>query len=189
VFCDCGRCFNLLAGDPTQKQEWAWELRDPRCVLRVRSYPISNVATHGRVWLFDDVTAKRDAHDAIEAADKAKSNFLAMMSHELRTPMTGVLGMLDLLLLTMLTPEQAGYVRVMQGSAEGLMQVLNEILDFSKIQSGHLALDIVDFHIGEVLDQVHLETPLCCFYNITVLCSIWQVSLLSFVEQFQIAKV
>jgi signal transduction histidine kinase len=71
----------------------------------------------------------------------------------------GVLGMLDLLLLTMLTPEQAGYVRVMQGSAEGLMQVLNEILDFSKIQSGHLALDIVDFHIGEVLDQVHLETP------------------------------
>jgi len=148
------RCFNLLAGDPTQKQEWAWELRDPRCVLRVRSYPISNVATHGRVWLFDDVTAKRDAHDAIEAADKAKSNFLAMMSHELRTPMTGVLGMLDLLLLTMLTPEQAGYVRVMQGSAEGLMQVLNEILDFSKIQSGHLALDIVDFHIGEVLDQV-----------------------------------
>jgi len=86
----------------------------------------------------------------------------------------GVLGMLDLLLLTMLTPEQAGYVRVMQGSAEGLMQVLNEILDFSKIQSGHLALDIVDFHIGEVLDQVHLETPLYCFYNITVLYSIWQ---------------
>ncbi len=86
----------------------------------------------------------------------------------------GVLGMLDLLLLTMLTPEQAGYVRVMQGSAEGLMQVLNEILDFSKIQSGHLALDIVDFHIGEVLDQVHLETLLCCFYNITVLYSIRQ---------------
>lgn len=68
--------------------------------------------------------------------------------------MAGVLGMLDLLRLTPLTPEQAGFVRVMQGSAEGLMQVLNEILDFSRIQSGHLSLDVVDFHIGELLDQV-----------------------------------
>lgn len=68
--------------------------------------------------------------------------------------MAGVLGMLDLLRLTTLTPEQAGFVRVMQGSAEGLMQVLNEILDFSRIQSGHLSLDVADFHIGELLDQV-----------------------------------
>ena len=69
--------------------------------------------------------------------------------------LAGVLGMLDLLRLTALTPEQAGLVRVMQGSAEGLMQVLNEILDFSKIQSGHLALDNVDFHIGGLLEQVN----------------------------------
>lgn len=67
-----------------------WELKDPRSVLRVRSYPISNLATHGRVWIFDDITRERDAHDAIEAADIAKSQFLAMMSHELRTPMTGM---------------------------------------------------------------------------------------------------
>lgn len=148
------RCFRKLAGSPEQAHEWEWELKDPRSVLRVRSYPVSNVATHGRVWLFDDVTKERDAKDAVEAADKAKSQFLAMMSHELRTPMTGVLGMLDLLRLTTLTPEQAGFVRVMQGSAEGLMQVLNEILDFSRIQSGHLSLDVADFHIGELLDQV-----------------------------------
>ena len=62
--------------------------------------------------------------------------------------------MLELLRLTSLTPEQAGFVRVMQGSAEGLMQVLNEILDFSRIQSGHLALDVVEFHIGDLLEQV-----------------------------------
>lgn len=148
------RCFSKLAGNPHLAHEWEWELKDPRSVLRVRSYPVSNVATRGRVWLFDDITKQQDAKDAVEAVDLAKSQFLAMMSHELRTPMTGVLGMLDLLRLTPLTPEQAGFVRVMQGSAEGLMQVLNEILDFSRIQSGHLSLNVVDFHIGELLDQV-----------------------------------
>lgn len=76
---------------------------------------------------------------------------------------TGVLGMLDLLLLTPLTPEQGGYVKVMQVSAEGLMQVLNEILDFSKIQSGHLALEIVDFNIGEILDQVRIRIVIYIF--------------------------
>lgn len=82
--------------------------------------------------------------------------------------MAGVLGMLDLLRLTPLTPEQAGFVRVMQGSAEGLMQVLNEILDFSRIQSGHLSLDVADFHIGELLDQVrNLEWELLlCKFNL-----------------------
>ncbi|BBN01977.1 protein MpKAI2A [Marchantia polymorpha subsp. ruderalis] len=154
VAADVYRCINMLAGKPSQTRDWIWELKHPRSVLRVRSYPISNVATHGRVWLFDDVTSEKDAHDAIEEANKAKSQFLAMMSHELRTPMTGVLGMLDLLRLTSLTEEQARFVRVMQGSAEGLMQVLNEILDFSKIQSGHLALENVNFYIDELLEQV-----------------------------------
>jgi signal transduction histidine kinase len=79
--------------------------------------------------------------------------------------LAGVLGMLDLLRLTPLTPEQAGFVRVMQGSAEGLMQVLNEILDFSRIQSGHLSLDLADFHIGELLDQV-IETLLVIAKNL-----------------------
>lgn len=148
------RCFNSLVTYPDQCHEWLWELKDPRIVLRVRSYPITSLATIGRVWLFDDVTREKDAHEAIEAANVAKSQFLAMMSHELRTPMTGVLGMLDLLLLTSLTPEQGGYVKVMQVSAESLMQVLNEILDFSRIQSGHIDLQTTDFHIGELLDQV-----------------------------------
>lgn len=91
VFILFGRCFSKLAGNPKVAHEWEWELRDPRSVLRVRSYPVSNVATHGRVWLFDDVTKQRDAKDAVEAADMAKSRFLAMMSHELRTPMTGTI--------------------------------------------------------------------------------------------------
>lgn len=83
------RCFNTLINHPDKWNDWVWELKDPRIVLRVRSYPITNVATIGRVWLFDDVTTEKDAHDAVETANVAKSQFLAMMSHELRTPMTG----------------------------------------------------------------------------------------------------
>eukprot|EP00850_Spirogloea_muscicola_P001750 SM000006S19515 [mRNA] locus=s6:1254355:1258703:- [translate_table: standard] len=66
----------------------------------------------------------------------------------------GVLGMLDLLRLTQLSGEQPGYVRVMQGSAEGLIQVLDEILDFSKIESGNLTLEEADFSVPELLQQV-----------------------------------
>ena len=82
-------------------------------------------------------------------------HYLESFAERNASSLAGVLGMLDLLRLTALTPEQAGLVRVMQGSAEGLMQVLNKILDFSKIQSGHLALDDVDFHIGGLLEQVN----------------------------------
>ena len=74
--------------------------------------------------------------------------------------------MLDLLLLTSLTPEQGGYVKVMRISAESLMQVLNEILDFSKIQSGEMALESVDFHIGELLDQVRSFVLCNCVYSL-----------------------
>eukprot|EP00271_Cylindrocystis_brebissonii_P010191 TRINITY_DN26300_c0_g1_i1.p1 TRINITY_DN26300_c0_g1~~TRINITY_DN26300_c0_g1_i1.p1 ORF type:complete len:1584 (+),score=282.14 TRINITY_DN26300_c0_g1_i1:688-5439(+) len=148
------RWFDSVSKNPQEIIESVWELQSPRCVLRMRSYPISGQVAHGRVWLFDDVTAEHDARIAVEEADKAKSQFLAMMSHQLRTPMTGVLGMLDLLRLTKLSGEQAGFVRVMQGSAEGLLQVLNEILDFSKIESGHLTLEMADFSIPELLEQV-----------------------------------
>eukprot|EP00897_Mesotaenium_endlicherianum_P005006 jgi/Mesen1/4533/ME000231S03791 len=153
------RWFRLVAANPQEIMEATWELQDPRFVLRVRSYPVgggssaASSSSYGRVWLLDDVTVESDASLAAEAADAAKSQFLAMMSHELRTPMTGVLGMLDLLRLTPLTSEQSGYVRVMEGSAEGLMQVLNEILDFSQIEAGNFTLEEVDFSSGELLEQ------------------------------------
>ncbi|CAK9859164.1 unnamed protein product [Sphagnum jensenii] len=143
-----------LTGTEDQEIEEEWELSAPRRVLHVRSYPVSSVSAHGRLWLYEDVTADRDACEAIQAANRAKSQFLAMMSHELRTPMTGVLGMLDLLHLTNLVPQQQEYLKIMQESAEGLMQVINNILDFCKMEASRLLLEEIDFSLGDLFDQV-----------------------------------
>ncbi|KAJ7527709.1 hypothetical protein O6H91_16G067800 [Diphasiastrum complanatum] len=151
---DPQRWFLNMSSQEDQNIEEEWELSTPRRVLHVRSYPVSSHAAHGCLWLYEDVTAEHDAREAIEAANRAKSQFLAMMSHELRTPMTGVLGMLDLLHLTKLLPEQQGLVKVMQESAEGLMQVINNILDFCKMEAGRLSLEDIEFSLLEIFDQV-----------------------------------
>jgi PAS domain S-box-containing protein len=118
--------------------------------------------SHGEIEYYEgtvvDISSRKQSEtlhrekEAAQAANRAKSQFLAHMSHELRTPLNGVIGMLDLLLGTSLGQQQQRYASIARSSADLLLGLINQILDLSKIEAGKLELEHLDFELRPLIE-------------------------------------
>ncbi|MFH7319703.1 ATP-binding protein [Desulfurivibrio sp. D14AmB] len=122
---------------------------------------VSFVGIIGAVFVFRDTSKEREAQhnllvakEEAERASRAKSEFLAGMSHEIRTPLTAILGMADLLEQTGLNPDQRRYVRISRAAGENLLDLINGILDLSKIEAGKLEVEVVEFDLDRLVRQL-----------------------------------
>jgi len=149
-------------------KDWIWRFDEPQQhILNVSCVPINSAYLKGWLWVFEDITSMYLAnehltdlnvklHQETERADrenKAKSEFLANMSHEIRTPMNGVIGMTSLLLNTPLNEEQKDFVDTIRLSGDTLLTLINDLLDFSKIESGGLELEQQPFVLRAVIEE------------------------------------
>ncbi|GAA0147489.1 histidine kinase receptor of two-component system [Lithospermum erythrorhizon] len=161
------RISKLDFGDPFRKHEMIcrylreaptpWEalgLTGAELVIWILFALIVYIAGNDIIKVEDDLLKMKELKIRAEAADVAKSQFLATVSHEIRTPMNGILGMLALLLDTELCSTQRDYAQTAQACAKALISLINEVLDRAKIEAGKLELDAVPFNLRSILDDV-----------------------------------
>ncbi len=120
----------------------------------------SHTSDGGIVTIHSDVTGLRQAKERAEAGDRAKSEFLAAMSHEIRTPLNGVLGMLGLVDVSGLSAADQRHLARARSAGEHLLDIVNSILDLTKLQADKLELDVAAFDPAETIEEViHVITP------------------------------
>ncbi|MCB1646619.1 MAG: response regulator [Pseudomonadales bacterium] len=117
--------------------------------------PVRLVGTHVDISEHKRIQLELEqAREKAEAASRSKSDFLATMSHEIRTPMNGVTGMISLLLDTRLNSEQREFATVIQESAQALLLIINDVLDFSRLEQGHLNIESIPFNLHHTVSSV-----------------------------------